>query len=245
MLDLLALGERPVGDLVQVLGLSQPSVSKHLRVLRQVGLVRGRREGRRILYRTNAAAIRPLYQWAGTFERFWSQQLSRIKERAESTHRESGRYPMDTAASTANDFTLSISQEMRVNASLEATFAAILDEMGPRFAGEDGKPLGMKIEARPGGRWYRDLGGDNGHLWGHVQAIKRPTLLEFTGPLFMSYAAVSNIQYRLSPVDGGTLIAFKHSAMGLIPDEDRAGMNEGWTDLLEGVRRNAEGGART
>ncbi|MBA3344493.1 MAG: SRPBCC domain-containing protein [Gemmatimonadales bacterium] len=152
---------------------------------------------------------------------------------------------MSTPASTAHELTLSISQEVRVNASLEATFAAILDEMGPRFAGEDGKPLRMKIEARPGGRWYRDLGDDNGHLWGHVQAIKRPTLLEFTGPLFMSYAAVSNIQYRLSPVDGGTLITFKHSAVGLVPEEDRTGMFEGWADLLEGVRRNAEGGART
>ncbi len=100
---------------------------------------------------------------------------------------------MGTPASTANDLTISISQEVRVKASLEATFAAILDEMGPRFSGEDGKSLRMKIEARPGGRWYRDLGDDNGHLWGHVQAIKRPTLLEFTGPLMMSYAAVSNI----------------------------------------------------
>ncbi len=89
MLDLLAVDERPVGDLVQALGLSQPSVSKHLRVLRQVGLVRARRQGRRILYRTNAGAIKPLYEWAGTFERFWSQQLSRIKQRAESNPRES------------------------------------------------------------------------------------------------------------------------------------------------------------
>jgi hypothetical protein len=62
--------------------------------------------------------------------------------------------------------------------------------------------------------WYRDLGHDNGHLWGHVQAIKRSTLLEITGPMFMSYALVSNIQYRLTPVDGGALITFRHSAMG-------------------------------
>jgi len=67
--------------------LAQPSVSKHLRVLRDVGLVRARRDGRRVLYRTNAGAIRPLYEWAGTFERFWGQQLRRIKERAESSRR--------------------------------------------------------------------------------------------------------------------------------------------------------------
>lgn len=65
------------------LRLEQPSVSKHLRVLREVGLVRVRRNGRQMLYRTNAQAIRPLYEWAQTFERFWTHQLSRIKERAE------------------------------------------------------------------------------------------------------------------------------------------------------------------
>jgi DNA-binding transcriptional ArsR family regulator len=83
ILSYLALRERPVGDIVATLALGQPSVSKHLRVLRNVGLVHVRREGRRRLYRTNAAAIRPLHEWAGTFERYWRHQLSRIKERAE------------------------------------------------------------------------------------------------------------------------------------------------------------------
>jgi len=79
----LAPGERPVGEIVAALGLGQPSVSKHLNVLRNVGLVRARREGRQIFYRTNVEAIRPLYEWTRTFERFWSHQLSRVKERAE------------------------------------------------------------------------------------------------------------------------------------------------------------------
>ncbi len=83
ILNFLALQERPVGDIVGSLDLEQPSVSKHLRVLREVGLVKVRREGRRMLYRTNAEAIRPLYDWTSTFERFWRHQLSRIKERAE------------------------------------------------------------------------------------------------------------------------------------------------------------------
>jgi len=83
ILNFLALKERPVGDLVDALGFEQPSVSKHLRVLKDVGLVRARRDGRQILYRTNAEAIRPLHEWTSTFERFWSNQLSRIKERAE------------------------------------------------------------------------------------------------------------------------------------------------------------------
>ncbi|MFZ0520853.1 MAG: metalloregulator ArsR/SmtB family transcription factor [Candidatus Acidiferrales bacterium] len=83
ILNYLALQERPVGDIVDQLGLEQPSVSKHLRVLRDVGLVHVRREGRQIFYRTNAEKIRPLHEWAATFERFWRHQLISVKERAE------------------------------------------------------------------------------------------------------------------------------------------------------------------
>ena len=83
ILRFIALRERPVGEIVDSLGLGQPSVSKHLRVLLEVGLVHVRRDGRRMLYRTNAEAIRPLHEWTETFERFWRHQLSRVKERAE------------------------------------------------------------------------------------------------------------------------------------------------------------------
>jgi len=83
ILNYLALRERPVGDIVASLRLAQPSVSKHLRVLRDVGLVEARRDGRHILYRTNAEAIRPLHEWTKTFERFWQHQLNRVKQRAE------------------------------------------------------------------------------------------------------------------------------------------------------------------
>ena len=83
ILNYLAVEERTVTAIVDGLRMEQPSVSKHLRVLRDVGLVHVRREGRRMLYRTNAEAIRPLHEWASTFERFWKHQLSRIKERAE------------------------------------------------------------------------------------------------------------------------------------------------------------------
>ena len=87
ILRLLAPGERPVGEVVAALRLTQPSVSKHLRVLQEVGLVRARRDGRRVFYRTNADAIKPLHEWAGTFERYWRKQLRRIKQRAESIHK--------------------------------------------------------------------------------------------------------------------------------------------------------------
>jgi uncharacterized protein YndB with AHSA1/START domain len=147
-------------------------------------------------------------------------------------------------ASIQNELTLSIEQEIRVNAPLEVTFAALLEELGPRHQVADDRPLPMKLEARPGGRWYRDLGDDNGHFWGHVQAIKRPTLLEITGPLFMSYAAVSNLQYRLTPVDGGTLITFRHTAMGLIPEDHRMGVQGGWQYSHDRIRKAAESAAR-
>lgn len=83
ILNYLALQERPVGDIVAALGMEQPSVSKHLRVLLEVGLVSARREGRNMLYRVNAEAIRPLHEWTGTFEKLWRHQLARVKERAE------------------------------------------------------------------------------------------------------------------------------------------------------------------
>lgn len=89
ILSYLAARERAVGDIVITLRLGQPSVSKHLRVLRNVGLVHMRRDGRRKLYRTNAEAIRPVHEWTRTFERFWQHQLSRVKERAEEKARQS------------------------------------------------------------------------------------------------------------------------------------------------------------
>src|SRR5208283_3589254 len=88
ILTYLAGTERPVLEIVAALGLEQPSVSKHLRVLRDVGLVRMRCHGRQKLYRTNAEAIRPLHEWAGTFERYWQHQLNRVKQRAEALARQ-------------------------------------------------------------------------------------------------------------------------------------------------------------
>src|SRR5271154_994072 len=144
---------------------------------------------------------------------------------------------------TLEDLTLTINQEIHVQAPLDVTFAALLEQLGPGNQTPDGTPLNMKIEPWPGGRGYRDLGNGNGHFWANVQAIKRPTLLEFAGPLFASFPLVSNVQYRLSEVDGGTLIAFKHTALGFVPAENRAGMGKGWGSMLERVRKQAEGGS--
>ncbi len=138
------------------------------------------------------------------------------------------------------DLTLNIMEEIQVRAPLDTTFAALLEQLGPYNEAPNVGPMPMKLEPWPGGRWYRDLGDNNGHFWAVVQAIKRPTLLEFAGPLFMSYPAVSNVQYRLSEANGVTLIKFRHSAMGIISDEHRAGVSKGWGYMNEGVRKRAE-----
>ena len=132
---------------------------------------------------------------------------------------------------------IDITQEIHVRSSLTATFAALLDDMGPLNQGHEGAPMPMKLEAWPGGRWYRDLGDNNGHLWGHVQAIKRPTLLEISGPLMMSFAASSNVQYRLKDVDGGTLITLRHTALGLFPDGYREALTQGFPQMLDRIRQ--------
>lgn len=147
---------------------------------------------------------------------------------------------MNATAPAVDNLTLNITQEIHVRAPLDVTFAALLEQLGPGADKPDGEPMPMKIEAWPGGRWFRDLGDGNGHFWGVVQAIKRPSLLEITGPLFMSYPVVSNIQYRLSEADGGTLIKFHHTALGLIQDEHRQGVNTGWTHIHNRVRARAE-----
>src|SRR3984957_445762 len=142
------------------------------------------------------------------------------------------------------NMTLNITQEIHVRAPLDVTFAALLEQLGPESTMLDGKPMNMKIEPWPGGRWFRDLGDGNGHFWGNVQAIKRPELLEISGPLFMSYPVVSNVQYRLSEENGGTLIKFHHAALGLIQEDHRQGVVKGWTYIHESARVRAEARAK-
>jgi uncharacterized protein YndB with AHSA1/START domain len=102
------------------------------------------------------------------------------------------------------------------------------------------KDMKMKLEAWPGGRWFRDLGDNTGHLWGHVQVIKPPKLLELVGPTMMSYPAISHIQYRLCEQEGGTLLKFTHQAIGLIPADLQQNVSKGWGEMLEQIRAAAE-----
>jgi hypothetical protein len=147
---------------------------------------------------------------------------------------------MPATVSAIENLSLEIAQEMHVRSSLVATFDALLEEVGPSNLGANDAPMPMKLEAWPGGRWFRDLGDNNGHLWGHVQAIKRPTLLEITGPLMMSFGVASNVQYRLKEVDGGTMIAFRHSAIGLFPDGYREAFAKGFPQILQRIKARVE-----
>ena len=151
---------------------------------------------------------------------------------------------MTTMLSGTEQATIVISEEIQIEASPETTFASLLVQMGRQNETPDGKPLPMVIEPRPGGRWYRDLGGDNGHLWGFVQSIKRPTLLEIWGPLFISTGAISNLIYRLSESNDGTLLTFRHSLVGPVPDEFRQHMAPGWSVLHRRVKQSAEAASR-
>jgi len=143
-------------------------------------------------------------------------------------------------ASAIDNLTLTITQEMLVRASLAKTFDSLLEQLGPANEGMNGVPMPMTLEARPGGRWFRDLGDDNGHFWGVVQAIKRPTLLEITGPLFISAPVLSNVQYRLTEVPDGTLITLNHSAFGPVPENYREGTPKGWAGIFERVKKQVE-----
>jgi hypothetical protein len=116
----------------------------------------------------------------------------------------------------------------------------MLDELGPDAQMLDGTAMPFKLETWPGGRWYRDLGNNSGHLWGYVQVIKPPTLLEIWGPMMMSYPAVNHLQYRLTAKSGGTHLAFAHRGMGLILPDHREGMPKGWAHWVDRIRQGAE-----
>jgi len=157
--------------------------------------------------------------------------------------------PTATAPSIVESVqTLHVAKELVIRASVEIVFDSVLEELGPGSEMHDGTPFPMVLEPWPGGRWYRDLGPGTGHLWGHVQVIKPPPhpqpLLELNGPMFMSYPAISHVQYRLIPQSGDTLLRLTHRAIGLIPTEHAEGVHVGWEHGLGRVRLIAERRAR-
>ena len=148
--------------------------------------------------------------------------------------------------------TFDFSKDTLIAAPPEIVFDAVLAECGPESQMPDGTPFPLKLEPRPGGRWYRDLGNDAGHLWGHVQVIKPPKLLELAGPMFISFPAANHVQYRLTPEGDGTRLKLTHRAFGYFPRDFMAGADEGFDYALKRIdeiahrmlRERRKGGGR-
>jgi hypothetical protein len=140
--------------------------------------------------------------------------------------------------------TVEIQKVIDIAAPIDIAFHAMLDELGPEAQMLDGTAMPLALEPWPGGRWFRDLGNDVGHFWGHVQVIKPPTLLEICGPMMMSYPAINHIQYRFTAEGRGTRLAFIHRGMGLISPQHREGMPKGWGHWIDRIRVRAEGKAK-
>lgn len=129
---------------------------------------------------------------------------------------------------------LHVVKEVLIAAPADVVFETVLEPHGPM------KELNMNLEPWVGGRWFRDLGNNTGHLWGNVQVIKPPKLLEIIGPLMISSPVASHVQYRLTEQAGGTLLKFTHQAMGLFPPDLQQDVSEGWEELLTKIRTAAE-----
>jgi len=145
--------------------------------------------------------------------------------------------------------TFDLVKQIEIAASIEIVFESLLEELGPEglmpVMGPEGlkpesKPFPMVLEAWPGGRWYRDLGNNAGHFWGHVQVIKPPTLLEIFGPLAMSFPAMNHMQYRLTAQGDITRLVLTHRALGMIQEDFRQGAGTVWGYRLDRTRILAE-----
>jgi len=135
-----------------------------------------------------------------------------------------------------DDLTLDVEQNIEVKGSIEDVFKSVLNQLSNGFARPDGESLNMNLEEFAGGRWYRDLGDGIQYLWGHVQVIKAPTLLELSGPMFMSYPAINHLELKLYEAEGGTKVTLRHRAVGLIDPQHREGVVTGWNGFLESVK---------
>lgn len=138
------------------------------------------------------------------------------------------------------DLVLDVEQHIDIKATPEKAFAAALHRLGKGSTRPDGESLQLDLEPRPGGRWYRDRGNGIGHLWGFVQVIKPPTLLELSGPMFMSYPATNHVEVKVEKTAGGSRITLRHRAMGMIDPEHRKGVGEGWKHMLDLMRKDCE-----
>jgi hypothetical protein len=138
------------------------------------------------------------------------------------------------------DMVMDIEQHIEIKAAPDKAFAAVLHRFGEGNTRPDGQPMPMVLEPKAGGRWYRDRGDDIEHLWGFVQVIKRPTLLELSGPLFMSYPANNHLEITIEEAPGGCIVRLRHRAIGMIDPEHRKGVGEGWKHMLASIKKDCE-----
>jgi len=136
-----------------------------------------------------------------------------------------------------SDLTLEIEQQIEIASAPGTVFTTLLDQLAGASTAPDGSPMPLVLEAWPGGRWFRDLGDKAGHLWGFVQVIKPPTVIEIQGPLFMSYPVAGHLQVQLEPISGGTQLTLRHRAFGMIEDNHRENVIKGWGYKLETLKQ--------
>ena len=138
------------------------------------------------------------------------------------------------------DMTLDLTQTVDVKAAIGDVFRSTLYRLGEGSTNAQGESMQMILEQWPGGRWFRDRGNGIGHLWGHVQVIKPPVLLELSGPMFMSYPALNHLEVKLQEIPGGTRLNLRHRAIGFIDPAHRAGVTHGWAEILNHIAQDCQ-----
>ncbi len=141
---------------------------------------------------------------------------------------------------TLEDLTLDLEQTIEINATPAKVFEGVLHRFGEGSTGPDGSPMSMVLERRAGGRWYRDRGEGVEHLWGFVQVIKPPVLLELSGPMFMSYPANNHLKIKIEEAHDGSKVTLRHRALGMIDPNHRQGVGQGWQHYLTELKKDCE-----
>jgi len=140
---------------------------------------------------------------------------------------------------TLNDLTLDTTQSLDIQADIGSVFRSVLHRFGEGFTKPpEGESMQMTLEQWPGGRWFRDRGNGIGHLWGHVQVIKPPVLLELSGPMFMSYPALNHVEVKLEQVSGGTKVNLRHRAIGFLDPAHKENVSKGWAGILGNIAKD-------
>ena len=137
-----------------------------------------------------------------------------------------------------DEMTLDVEQHVDVKADIGDVFKSVLHHFGEGGTNPAGESMQMVLEQWPGGRWFRDRGNGVGHLWGHVQTIKAPVLLELNGPMFMSYPAINHVEVKLDQIPGGTKVTLRHRAIGLLEETHRQNIGKGWQNYLSNISKD-------